>query len=977
MIPNRPEFARVQLLDETGRKAFEFQLSEALRVSARDTRRHTLNEIETMRRGGESVQTSHQDSKTADRSGVLAQMRHEHANSSGVPYAGLEAAEAGIWQDTGDLPVMPSRQKPHRLEPRKRVDIGDRDAKDPISQADFRPDDFEKAAHNAMAAGDADLAEQAELELELRREMELELDLMRELELERLARLGLLAREVSSDSQKSAMQAARRAPRTSADTVTLSGTVVLPGGDPPNEGFWAQLLDDDGTFDWAWVGADGVFEFALPPNRPFDLELLPPAPYLRAVFPVNIDRDAATTYRLERGALLIGDIETSDGNALPDDEFWVFLYRDREFISSHLVQEGGFDVALEPGVEHRLSFSSPVPYAKAEKFVTLDGDQTMTFEIQRGAVLDGRVVTSDGGEFPEPFWVWFWRSDDGSFFGGVRIESDGLFQIVLEPDADYDMRLDAPAPYLVNRTTLTLSQDMAQSFEIQRGALLDGRAAASDGGEFSEQFWVRFRRSEDGSWFGSVEAETDGRFLIALEPDVTYDIEIDVPAPYLEGNFTLTLSQDSAQSFEIQRGAMLDGRAVTSDGEDFHERFWVRFRRSDDGSWFGSVKAETDGRFSIALEPDVTYDMEIDVPVPYLEGNFTLTLTLSQDAVQSFEIQRGVLAALGVFGADGQLLRAERVVVSQQGTSRWLTPNSAERLNLVLVPEQPASVSVEPPQDEGLLVKNIAIEPRTTDFDLDVTLEPGGTLSGIVEDRDGEPVALAELRFFQGSRLVKSVETLGDGSYELLLPQGRYRAEVLVAPGRPLARDHSATFFQADPRAVDVNAVEQTLNVRLARPMHTLTTPHFIPGANFQRARLTFHPQTGREGHVYTWASGEGIKVMQGVYDIEIDYPGFAPAKSDRGRYFTSDLDAGSWPVFIGESSSLDAVSCYLTPKASRWPMSNTLFTTERTSVQRYWARTGAAGEFEVPLGRRFVSLNSAGSAADRFSRSTADWSRN
>jgi hypothetical protein len=754
MIPGEFQSGYVRIFDERGQKLAEFALSERLARSARNSAEQIQSEIRAMRQGAQSIQSAQEERKASAKSAVLAQMRNELTRSSAALEPDMEAAASGVWQDTGDLPV---------------------DAPDRLSESSPTS---EREAHSLLwtmhPGGQKDQPYPSGSMPESTENRELELS--RQLELERLLRIGSPEPRVDARNGVLPIERKRQPPAgLQAETAVLTGSLKLADGGTLTEGFWARLRNGNGTFDWQWVSIDGSFQFELPTNQDFDLVLAPPAPYLFASFAVNISGDVTREYTLEAGNTLTGEIVTSDGGLLPDTNFRVLLYREGDYLSSHLVQDNRFKVALESGRQYRIALSSPLPYLPDSHELTLNNDETRTFEIQRGAVLDGRLATSDGGSFVEEFWIYFWRDASNSFFDSARVD-------------------------------------------------------------------------------------IDGNFRIALKPETAYRIDIRPPLPYL---------QKAAQ------------------------------------------------------------------------------IKLNTDDSRHFDIERGVVAGIAVFEEGGAPIRARRIELSQGRFRQAFYPQTTARLPVALRPERSATVSVLPFDSQGLMVENVALEPRTSDFDLDVVLRQGGLLSGVVRDGAGTPVPMAELRFFQDGRFFKSVEALSDGSYELLLPHGQYELRVSAASERNFWQETPATVFEMAPKTVLVEGSEQTLDPKLGAAMHTINLERFVPGSSLMRARLNFQQIGQRGGNIYSWVSGEQIRVLNGLYNIEIDYPGF-PAIRLENFEVDGDLALDLSTYFTGEQAVWTGV--LRDPEGRPLPEVG-IVVYDAAHRLRARLQTDGTGSFEIPLG--------------------------
>lgn len=839
MIPARFKSRYVRLFDERGQKLAEFAISEALVDHALKSAKTIQSELRAMRQDAQSIQRAQKDGKSETKSAVLAQMRHEMTRSSVALEPDPEAAASGLWQDTGDLPIgLPER------------------ATEPTLKSDQRQRDPLGANLSNPGSARADFSTTRELSAEQR-----EIEISRKLELQRLARMR--AEPVHNGIKASALSLVSKggaSAGTQAETATLTGNLELADGGSLTEGFWAQLREDGRFIKSAWVDTNGEFQLDIPVGRNFELIMRPPVPYLFAAFPVRIDGPVTLTYTLERGQVLTGQIETSDGTPLPAENFWVQLYRDGEFLSSHLVENAVVEVALEAGVEYRLDFRSPVPYLRRSHSLSITADSVRQFEIERGFALDGQIITSDGASFNDGFWIWIRRSN-------------------------------------ANRLT-------------------------------------------------SLFVAADGSFRTAVEKNTGYTLRITPPIPYLREEEAVTLTRDSEITFEVQRGAVLNGRLLTSDRNSFAEEALVWFYREEDNTFFDLARADTEGSFKIPLEAGTPFRADIRPPAPYLDTS--KPITLEADATRSFDVQRGVVASVGVFDEAGMTILADRINLTQNGRRQLFRPESTARLPIVLEPAVPGTMSVEPPDSQALMTRNIALEARTTDFDLDVVLERGSLLSGVVRDNAGQPLAMSELRFYRGGDFFKSVETLGDGSYELLLPHGEYRVRVSVAVERNFAQNRPATVFEIAPMQVVIDEPEEVFDPTLNAPLHTVTLERFLPGSNFMRARLNFRRSGERGGNIYSWVSGEEVEVMAGTYDIDIDYPGFSVATLSDVR-ITGDLRIDLANHFHGDQAIWSGV---LRDPEGR-PLPEVAI---RVYDDAHWIRaflqTDAGGRFEIPLGK-------------------------
>ncbi|NDY96438.1 M64 family metallopeptidase [Wenzhouxiangella limi] len=576
-------------------------------------------------------------------------------------------------------------------------------------------------------------------------------------------------------------------------------------------------------------------------------------------------------------------------------------------------------------------------------------DPMSSTQQSKTALLTGDIELSDNGDLSTGFWI---RVRDGNgTFDHVWVDIDGGFQVELPINRQFELVVTPPVPYLHATFPIKISENVTRTYTLDAGKVLSGSVSTASGEAFTEDFWVYLYLDDR---FLSSHRVQSSQFEIALESGVEYRLDFLPPVPYLPSSESLSISQNTARSFEVERGVVLDGKIITSDGANFEDGFWITVYRGSGYDFYTSARADIDGNFSIALEAATIYRLAIRPPVPYLE--MSKQVRIDSDTSLVFEALRAVVASVGVFNESGQPIQAKEIRVSQEDRSERFLPEDVGRFPVLLEPQLASTISVSPFDGQSLMVRNIALEPKVSDFDLDISLAQGGRLSGVVRDIDGEPIGVAEVLLKKDGEFFKSTETLRDGSYELLLPYGEYEISASISAERSYSPDRPAAIGRIDPKSILIDSPEQVSDLSLRGPMHQLTLERFRPGTEFMRARLSLRQDGEREGHLYSW-SGEEISVMEGRYDLTLDYPGFQSVTLK--------------DVLISGDQSLDFADYFVGPQtlwrgilrdADGRPLPDVEITVyDKAQWIRAYIQTDTSGAFALPLGAGLFAEVSGG----------------
>ena len=287
--------------------------------------------------------------------------------------------------------------------------------------------------------------------------------------------------------------------------------------------------------------------------------------------------------------------------------------------------------------------------------------------------------------------------------------------------------------------------------------------------------------------------EEDGRFAFdSLAADVPYNVSASATGfaeARLEG---LRLPLDEAVELRLDPAASLRGRVLGSEGQPL-EGASIRARGEPDGAGqaaldtaWASARTDADGRFELEDLARARWRLTVRAQDHVSRDDIELTVRPPETPPDlTIQLERGATLRGRITGPDGEAVTDARIQRRRTETAssvRFVTVGGASaadgRFSLDGLPLGPLSLSFSA---EGYLEAVRDLEIQAGENQLDVQLDRGFSISGVVVDGEGRPVAGAEMaqgqpgvrRFTFGRNA--ATYSQADGSFELTgLASGLY-----------------------------------------------------------------------------------------------------------------------------------------------------------------------------------------------------------
>ena len=422
---------------------------------------------------------------------------------------------------------------------------------------------------------------------------------------------------------------------------------------------------------------------------------------------------------------------------------------------------------------------------------TIDGgERRRIVELTPGVTVKGTLVDESGLPLGAAMTV-----ESGNRFVPDTVGDDGKFELLLEPDREYDLRFE---PAAAAETTVHLAAERAGAIrdlgEIrpQRGVVARGIVRDELGQPLAgARLW--FPRTGTGgpivSWVNgrviSTTTDADGRFALKGLPLAAALVRVDHPQK-ARGYVTLDPQQadevlevppivlTGGATIRVLAGRNRDDLSVSLDLRGaWEETDWLTAAVRDGVATLRHVPAgpavlhvRAGGRVICQRDVDIGRDADLDADC----------------AAEQVEVS-GVVTFGGVPAADGQLVWSSSVAAQPAaGIFTTSSPGGVQQQRVFGAGAPRVSVSLS---ESGtyrtrelfpgrwtvtwLSPAGISTEPRVVDIPSAKTFDfpmqfAGGRLSGSVIDGDGKPIARAHVRE-TGSGA--STLTAADGTFEL------------------------------------------------------------------------------------------------------------------------------------------------------------------------------------------------------------------
>ena len=577
--------------------------------------------------------------------------------------------------------------------------------------------------------------------------------------------------------------------------LVLSGRVTDPDGNPVRDA-WVNVFDPAAQFgNGSNTDPDGIYRIAVkrgiyqvnvsPPQRPGVVSDL----VSFEIFEFRVTDDQTLDITLERGIFLTGVVTDRAGSPLP--EVFVNASSNRGFGGgSQTDLDGRYSIALRPDIYfiHIQPRQNTAFVPQNIEQLEVKEARTLDIVLEEGILLSGRVTGPDGNPVQDAHVHAGDRDRSDGDEGWARTERDGTYQLPL-PAGVYEVRAEPPGGSELLRETIfdvNLTADLTLDITLTQGLILSGQASRPDGeGLFEVQ--INVFNPQTGEWFGT-QTQRDGTYQLALPPG-TYGLRAEPPQG---SEFVIQEIQEfeftDSQTLDLifDRGIVLSGRVIDPDGNPVREGWINAFAPPRDN--FGTG-IHSDGTYLLAMPPG---DYEISVYPRF--GSDLIEKRLSAVEVRAdreleIELERGVTLSGQVSDAQGNPVL--QVNVHAEGEKGFGGGAPVDPEGRYRIPLSPGTYSVFFEPFGGRLVRKVVEDVDVTaPRILDVQLDDGATISGIVTDPSGVEVADVFINAFIGEefRYVSGTRSFFDGSYSIALPPGTYNLIFEPQPGSPYVR---------------------------------------------------------------------------------------------------------------------------------------------------------------------------------------------
>lgn len=392
------------------------------------------------------------------------------------------------------------------------------------------------------------------------------------------------------------------------------------------------------------------------------------------------------------------------------------------------------------------------------------GESPLTVELERGAVVEGRVVWSDGTAVTVPATV-----STGEGRGGTAQVVDGAFtlrnvapgKVVLTPQSGppsflrgEPVEVDAPASGVV--------------LKLMRPGRIEGRVTERDTQRAVRQFSVSgetrggMRRGANAKAFTA----DDGRFVLEDVAPGSLDVIVTAPGYVASTTGAVEVAEGKATTVEVtlERAGTLTGR-VTSGGRPVPG---ANIMSRDGRATRGPAAKQTDanGEYVLDTLPAGSHDLTV-AKSGYVSKTLTVHIAVGKETRGDVELSRGRelqgrvvdSSGRGVAGADVSVRPVGRSAMSFSAEGRVSDADGNFRIEgLADVPV--TVVARKAGFAEGVVEVNPAAAMNVT-----VTLERGGTLSGRVTGLPPDELQSVEVSAMSfGSSRGATARTTPDGS---------------------------------------------------------------------------------------------------------------------------------------------------------------------------------------------------------------------
>ncbi len=676
--------------------------------------------------------------------------------------------------------------------------------------------------------------------------------------------------------------------------------VVLDDQGGPVEGAVVQFWSYDGIGGARAVsGSDGRFVENLPAGTwGVNIEGPQGGPYPSGQQQPEFSfkgGSASVTFKLARGVVFSGRIETDRGEAAPNVGFSLVDDDKGEYRWGQSGEDGSFSVAVFPGAYNIYLHTGIIyPPQPVIENVKIESDTSYVITLDSGLRVSGRLLDA-GNQALAWSWITFYgdgyartvyTAEDGSFSLNL---SGGTYRAEVRPNADLLVPRQTTGPYEI---TADIEFDIILAAGgVIGGAVYDDRGNPVEGAQVN--LWSVITNDDPAVPMDSV-LRGDGGVIYFEEPARAVSPDLVDPMLGFDGNDVnlpryYKLYTDSTGQW---RTALLAGDYAVNVAAPYpypSQRVKVGVFTLADGSELDA------GRVEIAFGALFSGTVMLDASTPLAWSGFKLMLA----ATDSIRIPASDDYGNTVASAPAP------------GQARWVNTGEAGEFSVQVMPGS-YDLMFDPRNSRQMFprqwVRGVVIESDTR---LEITLEAGYVLSGRVVSETGEGLAGSRLDFYESTGTWRaSVFSGSDGEFKLRLSNGDYN--MLVSPAKGYFADSTSYALSVDSDTkieVMLRAGVRVYGRVTASDGHPLggITVQLIPAFNRPSDPPASQNKAIASLTSYTAGSAAG-DVIVGPYPIGPPYPAVQRGQfvgySDADGYWDAVVRSGVYDIFASPSFS-------------------------------------------------------------------------
>ena len=505
---------------------------------------------------------------------------------------------------------------------------------------------------------------------------------------------------------------------------------------PPDQFFHAQSQEG------------GSYSVVLPEGT-YEVTLFPPqgTPYLTTVregFGItgipgsNIVEDLG----LDRGAVFSGFVRGPNEEAVSGADINLSSASTRGSFSTQSQADGSYRVVVRPDT-YNIFLSPPQGSSyvgtKEREGFSIQEDTVEDLGLDLGVTISGRVTDQAGNPVENAHVSLF--GPEGQNSGST--DAGGNYSLLIRPGS-YNLNVNPPegAPLLSeDRNDLEVFGDLTLDISLLDGAIVSGVVRGSDG-QRVEDALVSLNDPETfhGRQSGT---DADGFYNILIEPGI-YNLQVFFP---LGGSPFLPFNREDLQvtvgmpplDITLERGAILTGLVTDPAGNPVQDVFvnaWNPETQTGGGSG-----TDENGRYRITLLPGI-YDIDTHLPQesPFISRRLEAVQVIS-DRTLDISLERGAILSGRLTDPNGNPVPDVNVNArnpeTQTGNSARTDENGRYQMTL---PPGVYDLNVNPSQGSPFISQQLEGVQVTGDRILDIQLERGAILSGLITDPGGNPL---------------------------------------------------------------------------------------------------------------------------------------------------------------------------------------------------------------------------------------------